>query len=67
MINVAALWRHPIKSHGCKETVSLAAEQKMPWDRHRAVMDHASKINANKPAWVMRRNFMIGHFTFHPP
>ncbi len=65
MINVAALWRHPIKSHGREEikTVTLVAGQTMPWDRHWAVTHNASKINANNPAWVICRNFMIGAST----
>ena len=40
MINVAALWRHPIKSHGREalQTVALTAGQTMPFDRTWAVM-----------------------------
>ena len=65
MINVAALWRHPIKSHGREEiqTVTLVKGQTMPWDRHWAVTHDASKINADSPAWVRCRNFMIGAST----
>lgn len=65
MINVAALWRHPIKSHGREEikTVTLVAGQTMPWDRHWAVTHNASKIDARNPAWVMCRSFMIGAST----
>ncbi len=62
MINVAALWRHPIKSHGREalDTVTLAEGQAMPWDRHWAVTHERSKFNAAAPEWVHCRNFMIG-------
>ena len=65
MINVAALWRHPIKSHGREaiDTVTLSAGQTMPWDRKWAVTHEASKFNADDPQWVMCRNFMIGAAT----
>ena len=62
MSTVAALWRHPIKSHGREalESVVLTAGQTMPWDRHWAVTHEACKFNAADPKWVMCRNFMIG-------
>lgn len=62
MVNVAALWRHPIKSHGREplENVTLIQGQTMPWDRHWAVTHEASKFDADNPRWVMCRNFMIG-------
>lgn len=62
MVTVAALWRHPIKSHGREaiETVALTQGQTMPWDRHWAVTHEACKFNADDPRWVMCRNFMIG-------
>ncbi|PUB14183.1 MOSC domain-containing protein [Yoonia sediminilitoris] len=61
MVTVAALWRHPIKSHGREalETVTLAQGQTMPWDRRWAVTHDASKWNADDPQWAMCRNFMI--------
>ena len=62
MVSVAALWRHPIKSHGREALteVTLTEGQTMPWDRHWAVQHEASKFNADDPRWVMCRNFMIG-------
>jgi uncharacterized protein YcbX len=60
MINVAALWRHPIKSHG-REAISdvvLETGRTMPWDRHWAVTHEQSKLSLDDPAWVMCRNFM---------
>ena len=65
MINVAALWRHPIKSHGREalQTVALTAGQTMPFDRTWAVMHDASKFEAGAPAWVKCANFMIGTST----
>ena len=62
MINVAALWRHPIKSHGREalDQVVLAAGQTMPWDRTWAVMHGASKFDHAAPEWVACANFMIG-------
>ncbi len=60
MINVAALWRHPIKSHGRESLtdVVLEAGRTMPWDRHWAVTHAQSKFTPDNPAWVMCRNFM---------
>ena len=65
MGHVAALWRHPIKSHGREALteVTLAPGQTMPWDRHWAVTHDKTKFNADDPAWVMCRNFMIGAVT----
>ena len=62
MIKVDALWRHPIKSHGREalDTVTLITGQTMPWDRHWAVTHERSKFDADNPAWIMCRNFMIG-------
>ena len=65
MAHVAQLWRHPIKSHGREaiEAVTLTAGQTMPWDRHWAVTNDATKFNADDPQWVICRNFMIGAST----
>lgn len=62
MISVAALWRHPIKSHGREalDSVTLTEGQTMPWDRHWAVTHEDSKWDADDPRWIMCRNFMIG-------
>ena len=65
MAHVAALWRHPIKSHGREALteVALTAGQTMPWDRTWAVTHEASKFDSHDPQWVMCRNFMIGTST----
>ncbi|MFT7147771.1 MAG: hypothetical protein ACJASZ_002657 [Yoonia sp.] len=62
MINVAALWRHPIKSHGreAMEQVALTAGQTIPLDRAWAVTHDASRFDSAAPAWVTCANFMIG-------
>ncbi len=62
MISVAALWRHPIKSHGREalDQVTLMTGQTMPWDRTWAVMHDASKFDQSSPAWASCVNFMIG-------
>ena len=62
MFTVSDLWRYPIKSHGREsiDTVELTAGQTMPWDRHWAVTHGDSKFDAESPAWMMCRNFMIG-------
>lgn len=62
MGRVAALWRHPIKSHGREPLshVTLTAGEAMPWDRHWAVIHAQSKFDAADPAWVGCRNFVIG-------
>jgi uncharacterized protein YcbX len=62
MVSVAALWRHPIKSHGREalDQVTLTEGQTMPWDRTWAVTHEDTKFDANNPSWVMCRNFMIG-------
>lgn len=62
MATLAALWRHPIKSHGREalERVSLTEGKAMPWDRHWAVTHAQSKFDPSNPAWVSCRNFTIG-------
>ncbi|SFR96967.1 MOSC domain-containing protein [Yoonia litorea] len=65
MARVAALWRHPIKSHGREalSEVTLTTGQTMPWDRHWAVMHDAAQVDHDNPAWAICRNFMIGAAT----
>jgi len=65
MPRVAALWRHPIKSHGRErlDQVTLVEGQTMPWDRTWAVTHDATKFDQSNPTWVMCRNFMIGAAT----
>ncbi len=62
MATVAALWRHPIKSHGREplERVTLTEGQTLPWDRHWAVTHDKTKLDPANPEWVMCRNFVIG-------
>lgn len=55
--NVAAIWRHPIKSHSREalDRVTLAAGQAMPGDRVWAVAHDASKADGSQ--WVPCANF----------
>ncbi len=59
-ISIAALWRHPIKSHGREtlERVSLTLGQTMPWDRRWAVAHEAAKTDGS--AWAKCMNFSRG-------
>lgn len=65
MTHVAALWRHPIKSHGREalDQVMLSVGKTMPWDRHWAVTHSKTKFDSAAPAWATCRNFMIGAST----
>ena len=65
MSGVAAIWRHPIKSHSREaiESVTLTEGQTMPWDRHWAVTHDKNKFDADNPAWVVCRNFVITAMT----
>ena len=56
---VAALWRHPIKSHGREalDAVTLIAHQTIPWDRRWAVTSGASRYQGG---WDHCHAFMIG-------
>ena len=62
MGTVAALWRHPIKSHGREalENVVLTEGETFPWDRHWAVTHDQTKFDPSNPEWVRCRNFVIG-------
>lgn len=62
MGRLAAIRRHPIKSHGREalSQVTLAAGATMPWDRVWAVAHEASRFDAAAPAWVPCPNFVIG-------
>lgn len=62
MATVAALWRHPIKSHGreAMDSLTLAPGQTIPFDRRWAVVHDASKYDATAPVWADCANFMIG-------
>ena len=61
MARVAALWRHPIKSHGREalQSVALAAGQPFPWDRRWAVV-HDAAVDDASTGWIPCQNFMIG-------
>lgn len=61
-MQVSALYRHPIKSHG-REAISkvrLTEGRTMPWDRVWAVTHQATKFDPAAPEWVSCRNFVIG-------
>lgn len=62
MGTVAALYRHPIKSHGREalHAVTLEAGKTMPWDRHWAVAHDRSKFDPAAPAWTPCGNFARG-------
>ena len=64
-MQVTALYRHPIKSHGREavDAVALTAGQTMPWDRHWAVTHDATKFDPATPQWAHCRNFMLGSRT----
>lgn len=59
---LAAIWRHPIKSHGREELAEarLAEGASLPWDRHWAVAHEAARIDRANPAWVNWVNFSRG-------
>ena len=61
-MQVSALFRHPIKSHGREsiEAVTLTQGQTMPWDRTWAVTHENSKFDAADAKWAPCHNFMIG-------
>lgn len=62
MAHVAAIWRHPIKSHGRERlaSVTLFQGQVLPGDRRWAVTHDAAKDRADTGEWVSYNNFMIG-------
>jgi uncharacterized protein YcbX len=59
---VAALWRHPIKSHGreAMESLALAPGQTIPFDRTWAVVHDSSGYDTAAPTWAPCQNFMSG-------
>ncbi len=59
-MQVAALYRHPVKSHGREalDSVTLQAGQSMPFDRRWAVAHEAAK--AENGAWAPCANFSRG-------
>lgn len=61
-MRLAAIWRHPIKSHGRESlrSVMLEAGAALPWDRHWAVAHEAARIDRENPAWADCVNFSRG-------
>ncbi len=59
-MKVTALWRHPIKSHGCEalERVTLTTGQSMPYDRLWAIAHDAAKADGSE--WAACQNFNRG-------
>ncbi|RKF12861.1 MOSC domain-containing protein [Roseovarius spongiae] len=59
MANVAALWRHPIKSHGREalQSVELTAGGTLPWDRRWAVSHEATRAEPGE--WGPSANWTI--------
>lgn len=59
-MNVTALWRHPIKSHGRESLtrVSLTEGRAMPYDRLWAIAHNAAK--ADGTGWAACQNFNRG-------
>ncbi|MEQ9695231.1 MOSC domain-containing protein [Shimia sp. SDUM112013] len=57
---VAALWRHPIKSHGREslDRVAFSEGQTMPWDRRWAVAHEAARTDGT--SWAPCMNFSRG-------
>lgn len=62
MMRLAAIWRHPIKSHGRESlpSVMLEAGATLPWDRRWAVAHEAARIDRENPAWANWVNFSRG-------
>lgn len=62
MAEVAALWRHPIKSHGREsvERADLKAGGTFPGDRIWAIRHAACRIDPQAPVWGVKANFMTG-------
>lgn len=61
-MRLAAIQRHPIKSHGREplEATSLAEGAALPWDRRWAVLHAGSKVDPAAPCWAPSANFVIG-------
>ena len=62
MMRLAAIWRHPIKSHGRESlaSVTLRAGETLPWDRRWAVAHEAARIDRDSPSWANWVNFSRG-------
>ncbi|MEM6548836.1 MAG: MOSC domain-containing protein [Pseudomonadota bacterium] len=59
-MNLAEIWRHPVKSLGAEQMqqVVLEAGKPMPWDRVWAIAHGASTYDPAAPAWQPRKNFI---------
>jgi len=59
---VAAIWRHPVKSHGREELAHtlLTEGQCIPWDRRWAVAHEMARFDSENPQWVACNNFSRG-------
>ena len=59
-MQITAIWRHPIKSHGREalDRIDLVEGQSMPFDRLWAVAHDAAAIDA--AAWAACQNFNRG-------
>lgn len=60
MIRVAAIWRHPIKSHGSERLARVAVSEgrTLPWDRTWAVAHEAAVVDG--AGWAPCVNFSRG-------
>ena len=65
-MQVAALWRHPIKAHGVEAVAAtrLVAGQTMPWDRVWAIAHDRAKAKPGSTAWAPCVNFSRGAKSF---
>lgn len=61
-MQVAHLWRHPIKSHGREalSAVTLTKGKTMPFDRAWAIAHEAAKLDWDNPEWAPCANFSRG-------
>lgn len=62
MVQIAEIWRHPIKAHGRErvDQVTLEAGKAMPWDRVWAVAHERSCFDAAQPGWNPPGDFSRG-------
>lgn len=60
--HIAAIWRHPIKSHGREELARILLREGrcMAWDRRWAVAHEMAAFDADDPKWIACSNFSRG-------
>ena len=65
-MQVAALWRHPIKGHGVEAVAAatLSPGETMPWDRVWAIAHEASRVPPGRVDWAPAVNFNRGAKAF---